>query len=71
MDVAAGESDCGIGNDYTPTLHNTHGPSAAIHGGNGRAVTHSNANPLAEAVVTLSRQAMAPMAGQFFRWGDG
>ena len=36
VDVAVGESDCAVVNAYTPTLHNTHGPSAAIHRGDGQ-----------------------------------
>ena len=34
IDVAVGESDCGVVDLYSPTLYNTHGPSAATHRGN-------------------------------------
>ena len=36
VDAAGDESDCGVPNVYTPTLHNTHGTSATIHRGDGQ-----------------------------------
>ena len=36
VDVAVGESDCGTVNEDSPTLYNTHGPSVAIHRGDGQ-----------------------------------
>ena len=36
VDIAAGESDFASVDVNASTLHNTHGPSAAIHGGDGQ-----------------------------------